>query len=69
MTDTSSPENMGPKELEKQKADEEACVIEQTLSRTDRARLLKHGGIPQKGSQSKREIMEELSRARFPWEE
>lgn len=68
MTDTSNSENPDPKKLEKQKADEEACRVVQAQSRTDRARLIKHGGIPQKGSQSKREIMEELSRARLPWE-
>ena len=69
MTDKSSPDNPDQKEVEKQQSDKEACRAEKAQSHADRARLLKYGGGAQKSGQSKREIMEELSRARFPWEE
>jgi hypothetical protein len=69
MTDKSSSENPAQKEVLKRKSDEEACATEKVQSHADRARLLKHGGGTRKSGQSKREIMEELSRARFPWEE
>jgi hypothetical protein len=69
MIDKPSPENPDQKEVEKQQSHKEACGAEKAQSHADRARLLKHGGGARKSGQSKREIMEELSRARFPWEE
>jgi hypothetical protein len=68
MTDKSSSKNPDQKEIEKQKSDEGTFGAGEAQSHADRARSLKYGGGAQKSGQSKREIMEELSRARFPWE-
>lgn len=69
MTDKSSSENPAQKEVEKRQFDEGPLGAEKAQTHADRARLLKHGGGARKSGRSKREIMEELSRARFPWEE
>jgi hypothetical protein len=58
------------KEAAKQKSDKAVSECEKPHPPTNPEGLQKHGGSgPRRSGQSKREMMEELNRARFPWEE
>ena len=60
-------EKMNPKKLASIAKD---CKKEQEEILADQAHWAKYGtNRSKKSAQSKREIMEELSRERFPWEE
>lgn len=57
------------KEAAKQKSDKAVSECERPPTPTNPG-LQKHSSNrPRRGGQSKREMMEELNRARFPWEE
>ena len=70
MTDKSNPEHLGKVEAEKPTSLAEDPNNELADTDTFKADEEKHGiNRSTKAAKSKREIMEELSRARFPWEE
>lgn len=70
MTDKSNPEHLGKAETKKPTSLTEDSINK--LANTDACTTdgEKHGAnLLPKAAKSKREIMEELSRERFPWEE
>ncbi|QWD59551.1 hypothetical protein [Polynucleobacter sp. MWH-UH35A] len=60
MTNHSNPESDNKAELKREQT--EGSLDRETADRQD-------SGHPRKSGRSKREIMEELSRARFPWDD
>jgi hypothetical protein len=70
MTDKSNLEFVGRLRLRKLTSIAEDCKNEQAEILADQERWAKYGtNNPRKVALSKSEIMEELSRERFPWEE
>ena len=70
MADKSNLEFVGKIKPEKLTSLAEDSKNEQAEILADQARWAKHGtNRPTKAAKSKSEIMEELSRERFPWEE
>jgi hypothetical protein len=70
MTDKSNPEDLEKVETEKLALSAEDSSNELSDPCADKANAECHGvHRPTKAAKSKREIMEELSRERFPWEE
>ena len=70
MTDESNVEFVGKMNPKKLISLEEGFKREQAEIIADREHWAKYGtNRSKKSAQSKREIMEELSRERFPWEE
>jgi hypothetical protein len=67
---TGDLEFVGKINVKKLTALEEGFKKEQAQIREDQERWAKHGtNSPRKAALSKRKIMEEMSRERFPWEE
>lgn len=70
MTNESNLEFAGKVKAEKPTSIAEDCKKEQEEILADQAHWAKYGtNRSKKSTQSKREIMEGLSRERFPWEE